>query len=227
MMRRKGITKKAAKTPTISNTGFIGASFIDTEELQKHTYYFTRKHPLIIHHVINGLLKAACSLFQKHNIPAYITCEYLRSEKKIGLILSKKPFSKEEGVNYFIEYLREIGHLKNDNPIKGEISNTGFIGVIFVDLSYAKRFSFDMELKMLPAFIINFMEPLKEIYHQNKIHLYASGVELEKENKLGFVLSKKPYDERAEANLYFKEYLRERGLLKDIKDNVFVQVHRA
>ncbi|WP_420486180.1 hypothetical protein [Gottfriedia acidiceleris] len=227
MMKRNGATKRNSKTPIISNTGFIGASFIDMEELQENQYYFTRKHPLIIHEVLNGLLQAACALFQKQNIPAYIACEYLREEKKIGLILSKKPFEKEEGIRYFIEYLREIGHLNNEKTIRAEISNTGFIGVIFVDLSYITRFTFETEMKLLSAFAINFMEPLKEIYHQNKIHLYMSGVELQKEDKLGFVLSKNPYDERKEANLYFKEYLRERGMLKNYKENVFIQRHRA
>lgn len=226
-MKRNGVTKRKSKTPIISNTGFIGASFIDLEELQENQYYFTRKHPLIIHEVLNGLLQAACALFQKQSIPAYITCEYLRDEKKIGLILSKKPFEKKEGILYFIEYLREIGHLNNDKTIRAEISNTGFIGVIFVDLSYITRFTFDAEMKLLSAFAIHFMEPLKEIYQQNKIHLYMSGVELQKEDKLGFVLSKNPYDEQKEANLYFKEYLRERGLLKNYKENVFIQRHRA
>lgn len=225
-MKTRSNHKRTSKKTIISNTGFIGASFVDTEELETHRYHFSKKHPSIIHHVLNGLLQAACSLFQNHNIPAYISCEYLPKENKIGLILSKNPFDKKEGVLYFIDYLYEIGHLKHQKPLKGEISNTGFIGVIFVDLSYTKRFNFEMELKMIPAFVINFMEPLKEIFHQNKIHLYISGIELEKENKIGFVLSKKPYDERNEANLYFKEYLRERGLLKDAKENVFIQVHR-
>ena len=72
MMKRNGATKRNSKTPIISNTGFIGASFIDMEELQENQYYFTSKHPLIIHEVLNGLLQAACALFQKQNIPAYI-----------------------------------------------------------------------------------------------------------------------------------------------------------
>ena len=45
--------------------------------------------------------------------------------------------------------------------------------------------------------------PVKELFLRHNVPAYISTSHLEEQNKLGFVLSVKPYDERAEADLYF------------------------
>jgi hypothetical protein len=209
--KRKGSKKQA---PTISNTGFIGSVFVDTLELQKRQYYFSRRKLQLTHHVLDGLAQATSTLFIEHNISVYLSCVYLHKQKKIGFVLSIKPFEKAEGMAYFTNYLIEKNFYRGEWNDKEqiEIFNTGFIGVVFADLSDIERFTFDFELTILSKLVKDMIIPVKELFLRNKVPAYVSGVELEDQNKLGFVLSIKPYDEKAEANLYFKEYLKERGL---------------
>ena len=61
----------------------------------------------IVHHVLDGLSGATSSLFKEHNISAYMSCVYLHKQKKIGFVLSTKPFEQSDGVAYFVNYLIE------------------------------------------------------------------------------------------------------------------------
>ncbi len=224
MARMTKHSRKKTSSPTLSNTGFIGATFTDLDDLTKYEYYFSRKKLQITHHVLDGLLQGSSILFSQHGIPAHISCIYLPKQKKIGLVLSKKPFRRKEGKSYFINYLREVGHLNEDEKIKEhEIFNTGFIGVIFADLSKVERFTFQFELELLSQFLKGLIIPAKELFLRHNIQAYISSVELTNEGKIGFVLSKKPYDERKEADLYFIEYLKERGLYEEEEE--FIPIH--
>ncbi|MBO9129228.1 hypothetical protein [Bacillus sp. 165] len=206
--KRKGSTKQPH---IISNTGFIGSVFIDTLELQKRHYYFSRKKLQLTHHVLDGLAQAMNALFTEHAISAYLSCVYLHTQKKIGYVLSVKPFEKAEGISYFTNYLIEKNFYTGEEKEYQEIFSTGFIGAAFADLSGMERFTFGSELKILSKLIKNMIIPVKELFLRHGVPAYISGVELEDQNKLGFVLSRKPYDEQAEAVLYFTEYLKERG----------------
>ncbi|MDQ0242485.1 hypothetical protein J2S09_000021 [Bacillus fengqiuensis] len=218
MAARKRQSK--AKSPiTISNTGFIGATFADQDELMKHEYYFSRKSMQITHHVLDGLLQGVNCVFEEHGVPAYLSCVYLPKYKKMGLVLSTNSFRKREGIGYFINYLKEIGHIDWEEKTKEyEIHNTGFIGVVFADLEKIERFTFEFEMKLITKFVKELVIPAKELFLQHHVKAYISGVECSDQNKLGFVLSVKPYDERKEADLYFKEYLKERGFYEEDED---------
>lgn len=208
----KQTQRKKKHTPTISNTGFIGSVFIDTLELQKKSYYFARKKLQIVHHVLDGLSDATSSLFSEHNIAAHMSCVYLHKQKKIGFVLSTKPFEQADGVAYFKNYLIEKNFYHDHDVEYQEVFNTGFIGVVFADLSSIDRFNFDFEMSMLSKLMKDMIIPVKELFLRHNIPAYISTSHLEEQNKLGFVLSVKPYDERAEADLYFEMYLKERGL---------------
>ncbi|MCK1999786.1 hypothetical protein MZM54_00130 [[Brevibacterium] frigoritolerans] len=212
--KRKGSIRK----PTISNTGFIGSVFIDTEELyEKSRYYFSRKHLQITHHTLNSMLKVISNLFNEQNVPAHLSCVYLKDQKKLGVVLSKNEFSDKEGVAYFINYLKEMRHyIEKDkkDKVDYEIFNTGFIGAVFADIGKFKKFTFDIEMNIIESLIRGIMIPVKELFLENKINCYISGVEMKKENKLGFVLSVKPFDEKRESILYFEEYLIEQGYME-------------
>ncbi|MFJ8526570.1 hypothetical protein [Bacillus sp. NPDC094106] len=218
--KRRGRKKQ---TPTISNTGFIGSVFIDTLELQKKSYYFARKKLQIVHHVLDGLAGATSSLFKEHTISAHMSCVYLHKQKKIGFVLSTKPFEQADGIAYFKNYLIEK-NFYGDNDQEAEyqeVFNTGFIGVVFADLSSIDRFNFDFEMSMLSKLMKDMIIPVKELFLRHNIPAYISTSHLEEQNKLGFVLSVKPYDERAEADLYFETYLKERGLfIGDEEDDI-------
>lgn len=218
--KRRGRKKQ---TPTISNTGFIGSVFIDTLDLQKKSYYFARKKLQIIHHVLDGLAGATSSLFKEHHVAAYMSCVYLHKQKKIGFVLSTKPFEQEDGIAYFKNYLIEKKfYQENDHDVEyQEVFNTGFIGVVFADLSSINRFNFDFEMSMLLKLMKDMIIPVKELFLRHNIPAYISTSHLEDQHKLGFVLSIKPYDERAEADLYFEMYLKERGLyIGDEEDDI-------
>ncbi|EEK94531.1 hypothetical protein bcere0027_23880 [Bacillus cereus AH676] len=219
-LKRRGRKKQA---PIISNTGFIGSVFIDTLELQKKSYYFARKKLQIVHHVLDGLSGATSALFKEHNISAYMSCVYLHKQKKIGFVLSTKPFEQSDGVAYFVNYLIEKnfygGH--DEDVEYQEVFNTGFIGVVFADLSSIDRFNFEFEMGMLTKLMKDMIIPVKELFLRHNVPAYISTSHLEEQNKLGFVLSVKPYDERAEADLYFEAYLKERGLfIGDEEDDI-------
>ena len=66
-----------------------------------------------------------------------MSCVYLHKQKKIGFVLSTKPFEQSDGVAYFVNYLIEKnfygGH--DEDVEYQEVFNTGFIGVVFADLS--------------------------------------------------------------------------------------------
>ncbi len=66
-----------------------------------------RKKLQIVHHVLDGLSGATSALFKEHNISAYMSCVYLHKQKKIGFVLSTKPFEQSDGVAYFVNYLIE------------------------------------------------------------------------------------------------------------------------
>ncbi len=138
-LKRRGRKKQ---TPIISNTGFIGSVFIDTLELQKKSYYFARKKLQIVHHVLDGLSGATSSLFKEHNISAYMSCVYLHKQKKIGFVLSTKPFEQSDGVAYFVNYLIEKNFYgDHDEDVEyQEVFNTGFIGVVFADFMQYRSF---------------------------------------------------------------------------------------
>ncbi|WP_459503752.1 hypothetical protein [Bacillus sp. C1] len=207
--KRRGRKKH---TPTISNTGFIGSVFIDTLELQKKSYYFARKKLQIVHHVLDGLGGATSALFKEHNISAHMSCVYLHKQQKIGFVLSTKPFEQADGIAYFKNYLIEKNFYDAQEEEFQEVFNTGFIGVVFADLSSIDRFNFEFEMSMLSKLMKDMIIPVKELFLRHNIPAYISTSHLEEQNKLGFVLSVKPYDERAEADLYFETYLKERGL---------------
>ncbi|WP_028400552.1 hypothetical protein [Ectobacillus panaciterrae] len=211
-------------TPTISNTGFIGSVFLDTLELHRKQYYFSRRRLHIIQHVLDGLAQATSSLFEEHNVSVHLSCVYLHEQQKIGFVLSSKPFQKAEGIAYFTNYLIEKKFYKDETAEYLEIFNTGFIGVVFADLSHINRFTFDFEMSLLSKLIKDMIVPVKELFLRNKIPAYISGVELEEQNKLGFVLSIKPYDEKAEAALYFEAYLKERGFYIGEEDDEIDQI---
>ncbi|WP_110113351.1 hypothetical protein [Bacillus sp. CGMCC 1.16541] len=213
--------------PTLSNTGFIGATFADKNEILKNEYYFPRKSMKITHHVLDALLQGTSHVFAQHDVPAFLSCAYLPKYKKLGLVLSTKPFSKREGLGYFINYLKEIGHIDWEEKTKEyEIHNTSFIGVVFADLEKIERFTFDFEMELVSKFIKELIIPAKELFLQHNVKAYISGVENEQQHKLGFVLSIKPYDERKEAELYFVEYLKERGLYEyDEDEEELVPIH--
>lgn len=219
--------KRKKLPPTLSNTGFIGATFADTDELARNEYHFPRKQMKITHHVLDALLQGATHLFQQHKVEAAISCVYLPKYKKIGLVLSKQPFGRNEGIGYFINYLKEIGHIEWDEKTKDyEIHNTSFIGVVFADLEKIAKFTFDFELELLSKFVKDLIIPAKELFLQHNVKAYLSGVENENQHKVGFVLSIKPYDERKEADLYFVEYLKERGLYEeDESEEELVPIH--
>ncbi|HDR7807236.1 MULTISPECIES: hypothetical protein [Bacillus] len=217
---KRGGRKKQA--PIISNTGFIGSVFIDTLELQKKSYYFARKKLQIVHHVLDGLSGATSALFKEHNISAYMSCVYLHKQKKIGFVLSTKPFEQSDGIAYFVNYLIEKNFYGNDEEVEyQEVFNTGFIGVVFADLCSIDRFNFEFEMGMLTKLMKDMIIPVKELFLRHNVPAYISTSHLEEQNKLGFVLSVKPYDERAEADLYFEAYLKERGLfIGDEEDDI-------
>ncbi|WP_342772874.1 hypothetical protein [Ectobacillus funiculus] len=217
--RNEYIVKKNRKgrklpSPSISNTGFIGSVFVNTNDLQKRQYYFSRKYMQVAHHVLDGLAKAISALFSEHQHPVYLSCIYLPKQKKIGFVLSVKPFDEAEGIAYFTNYLIEknfyIG--MEDEAQLPEIFNTGFIGVVFADLLEIERFTFEFEMNVLVKLMKDMIIPAKELFLRHQIPAYISAVHLEDQHKLGFVLSVKPYDEKTEADLYFIEYLKERGL---------------
>jgi len=220
-------TSKKASTPILSNTGFIGATFADTEELTKHEYYFPRKNLQITHYVLDGLLQGVNHVFKNNHVPAYLSCVYLHKYKKLGLVLSTSPFEKTEGTGYFINYLKEIGHISWEEKTREyEIHNTSFIGVVFADLSKIERFTFEFEMELISKFIKELIIPAKELFLQHNVKAYISGVENTDQHKVGFVLSVKPYDERKEAELYFIEYLRERGFYEEDEDeDELVPIH--
>jgi hypothetical protein len=211
-------------TPTISNTGFIGSVFLDTLELEKKQYYFSRKKLQVVQYVLGGLAQATSALFAEHNVSAYLSCVYLHKQQKIGFVLSFKPFEEAEGVAYFTNYLIEKKFYRGEEPEHLEIFNTGFIGVVFADLSHIDRFTFDFEMNLLSKLMKDMIVPVKELFLRNKIPAYISGVELEEQQKIGFVLSVKPYDEKAEAELYFETYLKERGLYIGEEENEIDQI---
>ncbi|MEJ1517614.1 hypothetical protein ACWKTZ_21055 [Bacillus cereus] len=215
--KRRGRKKKTP--PTISNTGFIGAAFADTMELLKNEYYFARKHMKIAHRVLDGLLQASSLMFQQHDVAAYMSCIYLSKQKKIGIILSTKPFTNKEGESYFINYLKERNHYIGKDKDYHEIFNTGFIGVVFADLSSIEKYTFSEEISLLKHLFNQMIIPVKELFLQNKVRVYMSGVESSEQNKLGYVLSVKPYDEK-EADLYFIEYLKERGVYEGDEEEI-------
>src|SRR6478609_7816728 len=194
--------KRKKLPPTLSNTGFIGSTFADTDELARNEYHFPRKQMKITHHVLDALLQGATHLFQQH-------------------------FGRNEGIGYFINYLKEIGHIEWDEKTKDyEIHNTSFIGVVFADLEKIAKFTFDFELELLSKFVKDLIIPAKELFLQHNVKAYLSGVENEDQHKVGFVLSIKPYDERKEADLYFVEYLKERGLYEeDESEEELVPIH--
>ena len=210
--------------PIISNTGFIGAAFADTIEITKHEYYFSRKNMRIVHRVLDGLLQAASAVFHKNNLTAYMSCVYLPKQKKIGIVLSKTPFDKYEGDAYFNNYLKEHKHFVGRNKDEyEEIFNTGFLGVVFADLASVEKYTFDEEIHMLKHLFKQMIIPVKELFTQNRIKVYMSGVELEDQNKLGYVLSSKPYEEK-EANLYFIEYLKEWDLYESDEEEEYIPI---
>ncbi|MDT2046870.1 hypothetical protein CHN50_02885 [Priestia aryabhattai] len=219
--------RKKPLPPTLSNTGFIGATFADTNELLANEYHFSRKQMKITHHVLDALLQGVTQLFQQHNVEAALSCVYLPKYKKIGLVLSKQPFGRREGIGYFINYLKEVGHIDWDEKTKDyEIHNTSFIGVVFADLEKISKFTFEFELQLLAKFVKELIIPAKELFLQHHIRAYISGVENDEQHKLGFVLSIKPYDERKEADLYFVEYLKERGLYEaDESEEELIPIH--
>lgn len=211
--KRKASRKPA---PTISNTGFIGSVFLDTLELQQNRYYFSRKKLHIAHRLLDRLAHAISSLFTEHHVPAYLACVYVPHEQKIGFVLSTKPFEKTEGIAYFTNYLIEKNMLINKlDVLQQEIFNTGFIGVVFADLSHVERFTFEFERNLLSKLITDMIIPVKELFLRNNIPAYISGVEITEQHKLGWVLSVKPYDEKLEAILYFEAYLKELGFYVD------------
>ena len=74
---------------------------------------------------------------------------------------------------------------------------------------------------MLTKLMKDMIIPVKELFLRHNVPAYISTSHLEEQNKLGFVLSVKPYDERAEADLYFEAYLKERGLfIGDEEDDI-------
>ncbi len=74
--------------------------------------------------------KEATHLFQQHKVEAAISCVYLPKYKKIGLVLSKQPFGRNEGIGYFINYLKEIGHIEWDEKTKDTKYEWGIIRVL-------------------------------------------------------------------------------------------------
>lgn len=224
-MAAKGKRRGRKKNPPIiSNTGFIGAAFADTIEVSKHEYYFSRKNMRIVHRVLDGLLKASSAMFHKHKVPAYMSCVYLPKQKKIGIVLSKTPFDNYEGQAYFNNYLKEHKHyIGKDKDDYDEIFNTGFLGVVFADLSAVEKFTFVEEVSMLKHLFKQMIIPVKELFIQNRIRIYMSGVELEDQNKFGYVLSTKTYEEK-EANLYFIEYLKEWGVYEGDEEEEMIPI---
>ncbi|PTN41644.1 hypothetical protein DAY12_30715, partial [Bacillus thuringiensis] len=94
-------------------------------------------------------------------------------------------------------------------------------GVVFADLCSIDRFNFEFEMGMLTKLMKDMIIPVKELFLRHNVPAYISTSHLEEQNKLGFVLSVKPYDERAEADLYFEAYLKERGLfIGDEEDDI-------
>ncbi len=55
------------------------------------------------------------ALFKEHNITAYMSCVYLHNQKKIGFVLSTKPFEQSDGVSYFINYSIEKNFYGNED----------------------------------------------------------------------------------------------------------------
>ncbi len=58
-----------------------------------------------------------------------MSCVYLHKQKKIGFVLSTKPFEQSDGVAYFVNYLIEKNFYGNhDEDVEyQEVFNTGFI----------------------------------------------------------------------------------------------------
>jgi hypothetical protein len=223
--KRKGRPK--AKLPvTISNTGFIGAAFADQGKWVKYEYYFSRKSMQMTHHILDGLLQDVNAVFADHGVPAYLSCVYLPKYKKLGLVLSASSFRRREGIGYFINYLKEIGQIDKDEKTKEyEIHNTGFMGVVFADLEKIDRYTFEHEIKIIEKFMKELVIPVKELFLQHHVKAYISGVQCADQQKIGFVLSVKPYDERREAELYFREYLREEGVYKEEETDESIPIH--
>lgn len=219
MSIRKSAGQPRKRSPIISNTGFLGATFVDTIEIEENAYHFPRASLQIVHHVLNGLLQASTSIFNEHGISAHLACVYLKRQKKLGLVLSKQKFTEKEGEAYFHNYLLERNLYDGIGGFR-DVYNTGFLGAVFIDLSNIERFTYEFEMKLLLNLIKSFLIPAKELFISHNIKAYISGVEISSQDKIGFVLSKKPYDEKKEADLYFAEYLKERGLfkLKGLKD---------
>ncbi|MFP3727702.1 hypothetical protein U8V72_21185 [Priestia filamentosa] len=219
--KRRGRKKQA---PIISNTGFLGAAFADTLELSKYEYYFSRKNMRIVHRVLDGLLQAASTVFENNQLSAYMSCAYLPKQKKIGIVLSRTRFSHREGEAYFNNYLKEHNHYIGRNKDKyDEIFNTGFLGVVFADLSAVEKYTFEDEVQMIKHLFKQMIIPVKELFIQNRIKVYMSGVELEDQDKIGYVLSSKPYEEK-EADLYFVEYLKEWDLYESDEEEDYIPI---
>ena len=77
---------------------------------------------------------------------------------------------------------------------------------------------------MLTKLMKDMIIPVKELFLRHNVPAYISTSHLEEQNKLGFVLSVKPYDERAEADLYFEAYLKERGLFIVMKKMILIRL---
>lgn len=222
MPARKGTAKNSSKKrtkPTISNTGFLGAVYVDKVTLSNTTkYFFARKKLKITHHVMEGLMQVISNIFVENHIQAHISCVYLAEEEKLGFVLSKSPFIRQvEDKSYFINYLREMGHLRFDHnkEQEHEIFSTGFIGCVFADLrAFGNKFTYNIEINIIENLVRGIMIPIKELFIEHGSPCYISGVEIEEGAQLGFVLSKKAFDER-EAPLYFENYLTEIGVLKE------------
>lgn len=94
-----------------------------------------------------------------------MSCVYLHKQKKIGFVLSTKPFEQSDGVSYFINYLIEKNFYGNEEVEYQEVFNTGFIGVVFADLCSIDRFNFEFEMGMLTKLMKDMIIPVKELFY--------------------------------------------------------------
>ena len=96
-----------------------------------------------------------------------MSCVYLHTQKKIGFVLSTKPFEQSDGVAYFVNYLIEKNFYgDHDEDVEyQEVFNTGFIGVVFADLSSIDRFNFEFEMGMLTKLMKDMIIPVKELFY--------------------------------------------------------------
>lgn len=206
--KRKG--KAKVFEPVISNTGFIGVSFVDTNDLTKESYPKKSKHLRISPQVMEQLMKWMASMFTAQNNPVFASCVYYKPLQIIGFVLSSTPYSEKEGKAYFLDYLRDYGY-----PIEYTdemISNTGFRGAVFVDLSTNTPFTFEFEIGILTKLMPQMFEPIRNSL--GKLGNYASVIYAPEQNKIGFVLSLKPF-EKDEGVYYFLDWLEEKGLSKE------------